>query len=126
MTIFSLERVRKKTGGAAVAETIEERLLALVRALLPADAYAMMLAPRYHEYRNGKDRTGPARPVHTLPLWTVRRSNRSTGSTCPALPVAPHFFSNSQNSARLLVRGKSSSGTGVPKKSHSGSQPSFT
>jgi len=41
MTIFSLERVRKKAGGAAVAESIEERLLALVRELLPADAFAM-------------------------------------------------------------------------------------
>jgi len=38
-TIFSLERVKKKTG--AMSETIEERLMALLRELLPADAYAM-------------------------------------------------------------------------------------
>jgi len=38
-TIFSLERVKKKTG--TMPETIEERLMALLRELLPADAYAM-------------------------------------------------------------------------------------
>ena len=38
-TIFSLERVKKKTG--AVPETIEARVMALLRELLPADAYAM-------------------------------------------------------------------------------------
>jgi hypothetical protein len=38
-TIFSLERVKKKTG--AVPESIEARVMALLRELLPADAYAM-------------------------------------------------------------------------------------
>jgi hypothetical protein len=38
-TIFSLERVKKKTG--AIPETIEARVMALLRELLPADAYAM-------------------------------------------------------------------------------------
>ena len=40
-TIFSLERVKKKTSAATIPETAEERLMALVRALLPADACAM-------------------------------------------------------------------------------------
>jgi len=38
-TIFSLERVKKKTG--TLPETTEERLMALLRDLLPADAYAL-------------------------------------------------------------------------------------
>ena len=38
-TIFSLERVKKRTG--AIPETVEERLMALLGALLPADACAM-------------------------------------------------------------------------------------
>jgi hypothetical protein len=39
MTLFSLEVVRKKTGAAP--ESLEERLMAALRELLPADAYAI-------------------------------------------------------------------------------------
>jgi len=38
-TLFSLERVRRKPG--IIPETMEERLMAALRALLPADAYAI-------------------------------------------------------------------------------------
>lgn len=40
-TIFSLERVKKRSLGETMAQSGEERLIALLRALLPADAYAM-------------------------------------------------------------------------------------
>jgi hypothetical protein len=40
-TIFSLERVNKKSGAGTIPETVEERLMAALRELLPADAYAI-------------------------------------------------------------------------------------
>ena len=40
-TIFSLERVKKRNLCETTAQSGEERLIALLRALLPADAYAM-------------------------------------------------------------------------------------
>ncbi|HKX65048.1 MAG TPA: hypothetical protein VJM78_07035 [Rhizomicrobium sp.] len=40
-TIFSLERVKRRGLCETMAQSGEERLIALLRALLPADAYAM-------------------------------------------------------------------------------------